>query len=291
MAFESIKPAQDAFNERYGVQFDIKKFNKQLTRTADANEIYRAAYLELCDKAYRNFFDDKFKDGIDFAQMFYQFESEIIAPYRKECEGKGKNLPGEFGGWIPGTFLTSVKKLLSDMPTNNQDYIEQRYNQKDIRLRDLRAEFNSIKNDGLAASDALASLYVKIDTIDRVNENRKGLSFLGNLSRHFAEKRLIKSFKEHITQITGVPYDQRHLNPIVLKGEALASKSVNLLTQTAIQKAYDELPEDAKSPMEQNPIKEQLNLKDEIESTAHLTEVSPKHETSISKINEPTQLQ
>lgn len=246
MDLSKVEATQKVFNEKYGVKFNIEEFSglvfglSDFGEGCDANEAYRSEFCELFKKAYTNFFDRKIK-ALDFGEMIKDFEKLVMRPFSRVLkEEEVDGAPLQYGGWNVSEYLDSVKKHLDSLPSDNGEYIRQRYNNHELRLRTLRARFEGMERNPDTQQSDIAFLEVYMREVRRVNESRTTLQWLGNLFKHSAEKKLLKRFENYVSQKNGVPYDRGDENPVISEANAISMTSITDQAKQSVDAAIEE---------------------------------------------------
>lgn len=206
--FEKIETAQDAFNAKYGVNFNIEEFDASISGFAElgggvnADEMYKITFVSLYQKAFANFIDQKLGKTFEFGEMIRDFDKNIMDPYRAECKKENKSAPTLYGGWTVKEYMESVDHSLNSVPNDKCDYATRRYREGDLRIRDMRAYDEELKK-GVPSADKLATLYCYAQALSRVNEERSFFWKVTHPFKFLAEKREAKNFKAYISEVTG----------------------------------------------------------------------------------------
>ena len=207
---QRIIDSQNAFNRKYGVNFDIEEFHDSIEGLfeiggfVDANQMYRIKFTEIYKKAHSNFIDRKIENTLDFGVMINDFDENIVTPFYARSKVSGKPAPTAYGGWTTATYLDAVKRHLDTVPDNKHEYAIQRYNTRELRIRDMRAFTKELIRNNDATPEKLATIYCYYSALKKANEDRSYLrAIFVDPSRHLAEKRWMNKIKSYLELKTG----------------------------------------------------------------------------------------
>lgn len=210
--YRKIEEEQRKFNQKYGVNFDIYEFEGTLEALNedddlvvdilhnDADPIYRTMFVDLYKKAYGNFVDRRIGDTFDFVEMLDEFENNIMTPHREIANPNC--VTSDFGGWVPETYMKSVKNYLDNIPNNNVKFAEERYKAGKLPIREMRAYANSLKKAETPPTvGQLATLKCYAQALTNVNNGRKLSWIIFNLPRYLSEIIEAKKFNKAIDKL------------------------------------------------------------------------------------------
>ena len=213
--FESFSDSASAFNEKYGVSFNIRTFNL-VNRNLNSdylgnsvtqekfNDYYRDSFMVLFNKAFGNYVDYKIQ-SFDAVQMFSDFEDMVMGPYRKECERLGMVAPS-YGGRNEGKeILGKMQEALNGVPDSKYEYQAKKYESGELRLRDIRAYVK--KAGDTPTSEQLGTMISYYSAIERATANRTRGWIFRHPFKALAEWRYLDKLKGHIYRKTGVDPD------------------------------------------------------------------------------------
>ena len=210
---QQLEAAQEAFNKKYGVNFDIDEFSASIDGLAEigniagADQIYKVTFSKLYKKAFANFVDRKIDGTLDFMEMINEFDKNIIEPYRKECSDEKKPAPKPYGGWKVSDYLKSVGEYFYDVPSIKSLYAEQRYQSGELGMFKMRAFVNGLRQKENVTAGELSTVDCYLSALSSANKNRSPILKILNPVRFIAEKIFMWSFKRYLEQKTGGALD------------------------------------------------------------------------------------
>ena len=286
MNFKKIIKAENAFNKQYGVSFSIEAFDEKVsvfdnfTGGINIDEMYRTSFSELHQKAFANFIDGKIEKTFDFVKMLKDFEETIMNPYREERKSEKKSVPTPFGGWMGSKYLESVYKSLTDIPDKKIDFVVKRYNERTLRIRDMRSFANDVAKLENPPLDKLATLYCYSEALSKVNKDRSYPWIFTHLSRFFAEKREAKNFKNLIIKAI----EGKSVNKNIPKkmGDVLLFVNDDIIPKS--KAAVKEASEVATISEELNAINAKVNIKEKVQINGLNNEIRTKTADKINLI-------
>ena len=268
MNLKRLEKDEEAFNERYGVNFSIEAFDEKVsafdkfTGGVDIDEMYRTVFSELHKKAFANFVDARLGKNFDYVIMLKEFDNEIMNPYSKERKVANKPAPSAMGGWMASKYLESVYDSLDNVPNSKIDFATKRYRDGDLKIRDMKNLANKLENEANPSSEELATLYCYAEALSNVNNERSTLSMTTNLVKYFAEKREAKNFKSIVAKATeGKTIDKNGTKKI---DEVLAYVNDDIILQSkkAIKQGSEKTALAEEVKVINNNLKQQFAVKE-----------------------------
>lgn len=215
---EKIEATQRTFNQKYGVDFDIGKYDRQLRGLAensvvsensqnDWNTEYRSEFVKLMKRAFTNFVDFKISK-FDPKEMLNDFETFIMEPYRAECTSKKASCPSKNAGWSDKNFYERVQHEFKDIPNHKWDFARERYLNEELRVRDIRAYRGRINNEpGFLNKNTLSTLMCYKRALEHAVNKRSRWFRIRHPFKSSAEKRELKEVIDCIGLKTGGTFD------------------------------------------------------------------------------------
>ena len=273
--YRKIEEEQRKFNQKYGVNFNIYEFEGTLEvlnedddlvvdiLSNDADPIYRTTFIDLYKKAYGNFVDRRIGATFDFAEMLDEFENNIMTPHREIA--KPNCVTSDFGGWIPETYIKSVKNYLDNIPNNNVKFAEERYKAGKLPIREMRTYANSLKKaETPPTAGQLATLKCYAEALTNVNNGRKLSWIIFNIPRYLSEIIEAKKFNKAIDKLIPTNSDgSKNLEMYEQVDTFLNDRSIEK-SRTVINDKLNEIAPEAENVNENTVEKEQVVI-DEID--------------------------
>ena len=208
MVVEKILRAEESFNQTYGVDFSIEKFEGKLDTLTDlreANGLFVSAFIPLYKKAYGNFVDRRIGARFDFVEMIKNFEKSIMAPYRISREGAGKSAPSPYGALTVSEYLSSVKEFLDGLPAYKTDYARSRYVGQELSIGDMRGLLSLVSGKSEVTDGELSTLDCYLGALSAEHTSRPLIDNLLHPLRYFDEQKCINELSSFLEEKTEGP--------------------------------------------------------------------------------------
>lgn len=179
----------NAFNQKYGVNFSYgefesnvlkmqslkRNFNAKMKDMTMEDSIYRGMFLNLYKQSAHSFVDRKI--GKFFYADFLKDYEALISNYRTECEKTGYPKPSVRGAWTKESDIAkSIKEKLADVKSESQDDVEDRYEKRELRIRDMRAYAEQLRDRGETSVEKISALFVYANALESYNQKRNFFS-------------------------------------------------------------------------------------------------------------------
>ena len=143
---ENLKQKVAEFNKKYTCTIDLADYEKIAQIENPTEETWNMAYKETFHKAWdtavANMYEGKSKLDFKITDMFNDFESMVMDPYRKECEkAKAPVVPKAYGGMekkLDVTCFLIDEYQGSNISLNRATNTRKRYETGKLRIRDMR---------------------------------------------------------------------------------------------------------------------------------------------------------
>jgi hypothetical protein len=271
--YEKIEAAQDRFNEKYGVNFDIHEFEgaisgfKAFGDAIDTNEIYKTKFTILAKKAFENLVDNKLENGLDWGEMIKDFEEMIMDPYRKECAPEYRTEP--FGGWDTAQYLRSLKNFVDGVSSNKSVYAAERYMAGNLPIREMRAYAKELQDlDDTPSVEQWSTLYCYAKGLEIANQSRPVWWAMLHPIRFFAERREAKNFMEYVKEQKNVENVSILDRVRECAGDKTIENTKNLMKEAvdAEERLYaaqeTNVPEESIDSTQKNVVSERISVSD-----------------------------
>lgn len=271
--YEKIEAAQDRFNEKYGVNFDIYDFEGAINGltafgdTINPNDIYKTKFIIQAKKAFENFVDNKLENGLDWGEMLNDFEEMIMDPYREACDPEYRTEP--FGGWDTAEYLRSLKNFVDGVPDSKSVYAANRYKAGKLPIREMRAYAKELQDlDDTPSVEQLSTLYCYAKGLEIVNQSRSVWWAMLHPIRFFAERREAKNFMEYVEEQKNV----ENVSILDKVRECAQDKTIET-TKKLMKEAVEaeerldaapetNVPEESVDPLWKNVVSERISVPD-----------------------------
>ena len=187
--YEKYQNQVNEFNQKYGVKFSYEEFESNILKMRNfkrnfnfeskdmtmEDSIYRGTFSNLYKQSAHSFIDKKIKN-FSYADFLQDYEA-LIANYRIECEKTGYPKPSVRGGWTKDSdVLESVNKKIADVKDKTQDDVEDRYEKRELRIRDMRAYAEQLRDSGETSVEKISALFVYANALESYNKKRNFFS-------------------------------------------------------------------------------------------------------------------
>ena len=246
--FDSFSAKAEAFNKKYGVNFDIVKFDGQtraltenfaVTKSAEnnLNTYYRMAFARLFKEAFANLIDHKvasFKPD----EMLRDFEDSVMGPYRAECKKENLAAPAANAGWTKKEFMERAKAELQNIPDDKREYARTRYMNGELRVRDVRAFREELQTKGGYNHEKLSTLICYSYALGNAVSGRSFWWKVMHPFKNSAEKKELATLRNYIGVTTG-SFDITGEDETIeyVRGDEIASDNAIEKFKQAMEKA------------------------------------------------------
>lgn len=276
--FEKYDQAVEKFNRDYGVNFSFGKYEAYLNQTTHMRSAFAVNKQKVTaeDFAYRKVARELFEEAVGSMIMkkvnsvdhdaFLNDFDQLMDLYREHCKQTGADEPGKNGSWRGAEFVEDMQNKIRNIPTDKSDYVKNQYINRTLRLRDMRADIESMEKDGRTmTAEELSRVIVYQRALEKTIKER---SFLWKATHWFqgpAEQRDLKM----IQQIVGKYAHSIYNTP----AEELADENVVDGVRAKLEAAKEEIKE--------KDLLKARRLKDEKQATARMN--NPKVREHVSK--------
>ena len=235
---DKIEETQQSFNEKYGVNFNIIEFNRQM-RAMEDNFVgsqedydihYKMNFTKLMRRAFDNFVDNRLKiDEFDPKKMLSDFEEMVMKPYRAECSAKSAISPSE-EQWSDEKFYNRVNREFQDVPNEKWTYAVNRYMKGNLRVRDIRAYREQIDAEpGFPSEKVLSTLITYKCALEHGVNSRSRWFYIRHPFKSRAEIKELKEMKTLINRkIPGIftPEEVEETRPYIEAEKIMNDKTI-----------------------------------------------------------------
>ena len=208
--FEKYSEEIADFNWKYGLNFSLNSFDEkarvitEFASAKDLNALYRSTFTNLYKKVLANCVDDIISPKRANPEEYYRDFENMMKIYRDVVKKEGRDVPSPNGGWTKKAEpLEVMQRELDAIPNHKVDYAIERYKKGELRIRDMRAYVDILKDRSALLSrdqfvDSLAPLYCYKEALKRVNSERSIGWRILNLPRFIGERRAIRKFEKYL---------------------------------------------------------------------------------------------
>ena len=207
--YDDYRELEATFNSKYGVSFRYEEFEESILKNKLlAKHFYRKSTDGIEEGSYVGKFSVLFKQALDsyvkreintlnINDMLTDYKN-LMDGYKKASEEGGEIIPE----WPDDKKLINrVKRDLRNVPETKEAYIIEKYNNRTLRLRDMRAHAQSLV--GSKDPDKLAIVFAYSKALEEINAKRPGWWRIIHPFRNNAEQREAKDFKKLVTSELG----------------------------------------------------------------------------------------
>ena len=182
--FESFNGFVEEFNKKHGVNFSFDRYETKLKQTAHMREFFtNEGTVSAADFAYRTVAKELFREtvesliakkvnSVDHTAFLNDFD-KLMDHYRAYCEKTGDKKPEKNGGWGNMEMLNELSGKIKDIPSDKSEFIKNSYMKRKIRLRDMRADLESMEKDEKTATvEELSRAIVYKRALEKTIEGR-----------------------------------------------------------------------------------------------------------------------
>ena len=284
--FSSLRGDVQKFNDTFGVQFSFEEYERGVLRSRGLsrlfgttlssdpeNSVYRTMLLSMFKETVLNKIKgttDKTPNPIALANAF----EDLMEKYRNFCSS-GKNLvdaPQLYGG-LRGheAVLSEMRGEITGIPVDKSDYVKGQYVAGRARLRDMKANMDGMRANGVTA-DKLSQAIVHKRALEKVVSERTGWWRIRHFFRNRAEQR-------HLQELTDFVQSQQQNSAVYNQAVALADERVVGRAISAINAAIDL----SDFSMYVSSVIQPLESANEIENTNQIQQQSSNAEASINE--------
>ena len=259
--FERYQSQVNDFNQKYGVNFSFNMYAVKLNQNNHMHEFFtNEKKSSAADMAYRSVAQELFKEAVESMVMkkanfadhtaFLNDFDKLMDNYREHCKETGGQQPGKNGGWGNMEMLNDLSGKIKNIPSDKSEFIKNSYMKRKIRLRDMRADIESMERDGRTATvEELSRAIVYQRALEKTIKER---SFIWKATHWFqgpAEKRDLETINRFIGK-----YSHSIYNP---PAEALADEDVIGQVKSKLEAAKEEIKDkELLKPRKLNEVKQ-----------------------------------
>ena len=239
--FENFNTLVEEFNKKHGVDFSFERYETKLKQTAHMREFFTGkGEISAEDFSYRTVAKDLFRESVESMiakkvnsvdhTVFLNDFDKLMDNYREYCEKTGAQKPGKNGGW--GNNVNMIDELagkIKDIPADKSEFIKNSYINRTIRLRDMRADLESmVKNEKTATVEELSRAIVYQRALEKTIKERSFIWKATHWIQGPAEKRNLEIINKFLGPYSSSIYqapaeklaDEDVIGPIKSKLEA-----------------------------------------------------------------------
>ena len=205
--FDKYQEALDQFNSKYGVNFSFEKYETRVlqmrnlqsnfaVRSKDKveNTIYKGAFTNLYRECLDNMMERKI-DVIGYADLLGDFDL-LMDNYREYCKENGKKAPAAKGGWKNDVeVIEAIEEKIKDVKDDIGEHTKEKYLSGKLRLRDMRASLEAMKNGETVSKEQLATAIAYQKALKSTVKERNFFWKVFHPIRNSAEQRDLKAIE------------------------------------------------------------------------------------------------
>ena len=162
--FETFNSLVEEFNKKHGVNFSFERYETKVKQTEHMRSFFTGGGgLSAADFSYRTVARELFRESVesmiakkvnsvDHTDFLNDFD-KLMDNYREYCTQTGDPAPGKNGGWGNNSeMIDDMQGKINDIPDDKSDFIKNSYIKRSLRLRDMRADLESMEKDGKSAT-------------------------------------------------------------------------------------------------------------------------------------------
>ena len=190
------------FNTKYGVDFNLDKYVSKASKTSP-NEALKAMFADMYKKVLRSNLGKEDADKRT-AEMFYDFNKDVISSLKVEFDTENKNLyPHKNAGMSKFERYRLMEGVWNDIPKNDTDLVADKYKNGEIRIRDMVAYANEKEDYSKLDRITITIMASYAEALKNVNASRSFLWKVFHPIRNHAEKRDAKLIQSIVTEKNG----------------------------------------------------------------------------------------
>ena len=210
--FEKYDSAVKQFNQNHGVNFSFERYETKRGQTGHMRSFFLSGKQKISveDFAYRAVMTELFKESVesmmvnkvksvDHSALVKDFD-KLMDNYREYCKETGENKPSKNGGWTSGVkVVEELQEKIKNIPDDKSDFMKDKYVNRSIRLRDMRADLASMEEGGRDATlEELSRAIVYQKALEKAISGRSILWKATHWFQGPAEKRDLETIKAFI---------------------------------------------------------------------------------------------
>ena len=203
--FDKYQEALNQFNTKYGVDFSFEKYETQVMKYKNLQSVFAArSSTKIENVIYRSMFTSTYRKCVDnmverkigminHADFLGDFEA-LMDNYREYCKENSKEAPSAKGGWKSDVeVIEAIEEKIKNVKTDIGEYTKEKYLSGEIRLRDMRASLETMKNGETVSKDQLATAIAYQKALKSTVNERSFFWKVFHPVRNNAEQRDLKS--------------------------------------------------------------------------------------------------
>ena len=277
--FSKIEAAQEAFNKKYGVSFDIEGFDEKvrlfegIDGENDMDELYRLEFADLYKDAFTSFVDDlieKKGNHVILTEMLTEFEENIMAPYREGLISENKPYPKPFGNRSISHHIKTAQRRLATLPDYPDLYARQRIHNGELKLSVIKSYCDNVMKKGDTSIEKLSMLHDYSSALAHANEKRSFIWKLFHLPQYLSEQNYAEKLHKYVSKACGAD------EPIDLEENEMWERVCHIHSPDQMQTFKDGL----QSELEDVIWQETQSAFDSDRKKLHIRELKPEGEAS-----------
>lgn len=217
--FSNYRDLENRFNERYGVKFRYEDYEDDVIRSAaietdymfassnlsEENQKYLSEFIEIFDAAFTRAVDRKIEPfGADEILKDYR---ELMEGYREARKKSGDPVEEKFAP--SSLLLKEAYSEIMDSLEGKQDFIEEEYLGRNLRIRDMRAYMKELEAKKETRPEKLSAIWNYANALEKINAGRPGWWRIIFFARNRAEQREAQNMRNFVnTQLR--EYDKQY---------------------------------------------------------------------------------
>ena len=190
------------FNTKYGVNFNLDEYVSKASKTSP-NEALKAMFANMYKKVLHSNLGKEEADKRS-AEMFYDFNKNVISSLKVEFNTENKNLyPHKNAGMSKLERYHLMESVWNDIPKNDTDLVADKYKNGEIRIRDMVAYATEKEDYSKLDRITMTIMASYAEALKNVNASRSFFWKVFHPIRNNAEKRDAKLIQSIVTEKNG----------------------------------------------------------------------------------------
>lgn len=195
------------FNKKYNTNFSLAAYETKVEVMGNfgggtsVDVTYKGMFAALCRMFIISTIEEKNISGCSLIAMMDEFETNIMRPYSKEAKSNKLNHPKPYGGLKKEDRIDYLKHVLGNIPKNATELAKWRYQNGEIRIRDMVEVANNADKSNSDTIINLEKLGAYAQALESVNAERSFWWKVFHPFRNNAEKREARNIRAKIKDV------------------------------------------------------------------------------------------
>lgn len=224
--FDKYQEVLNRFNTKYGVNFSFEIYETQVLKYKNLQSAFvTRSKTKIENVVYRGMFTSLYRECVENAiirntqaanhkDFFNDFE-KLMDNYREYGKKNGKEVPAAKGGWKnEAEAARAAEQKISDIKSDKIEYTKDKYLSGTLRLRDMRATVEEMKNSKNVSIEKLATVILYQKALKSAIEERSFLWKVFHPIRNNAEQRELNAVNAYLDircKASGIEYTKATL--------------------------------------------------------------------------------